>query len=427
MLLLGFAGLLQAEVLLEDDFSSGLGEWNTEGTAVLENGKPNLYEGAEVPELWTRGEVTGYIHEIRFEVFLGGLSTDSANGSLDKFQITVHVGDDPSTVSPDTNRSSTVVLEVAADGTVNGLSTALIVPNIAKGDGWFSGVVEVAINEPAAAISFSLANDNVVVDSSLTVDYVRISIIARGRLSNISNRGDALTGGDILITGFVLRGAETKSLLVRAMGPRLESPFGVQGFLSDPILDLFSGGTSLSIAQNDDWQTSPNAAEVALAIALLGAYPFEDGSKDSAMLVKDLEPIAPGYTAWVSGVDSTTGVALAEVYVADTGVDGPTELVNISSRGPIGDGDHRPILGWVLDGDRGRKIMARAIGPTLNASPQDGGFGLSGFVSDPMLEIYQYVSETQSNNLIYTNDDWGWPTTRSRFPKWGLRLVLSPW
>ena len=55
MLLLGFSGLLRAEVLLEDDFSNGLGAWNTEGLVVLENGKPNLYEGAVVPELWTGG------------------------------------------------------------------------------------------------------------------------------------------------------------------------------------------------------------------------------------------------------------------------------------------------------------------------------------------------------------------------------------
>ena len=159
--------------------------------------------------------------------------------------------------------------------------------------------------------------------------------------------------------------------------------------------------------------------ELEAEFARLGAFPFETGSKDSAMMVQDLDPIPQGYTIWVSGVNAATGVALAEVYAADSGVDGPTELVNISSRGPIGEGSHRPILGWVVEGERGRKILARAMGPTLEAPSAEGGFGLSGFVDDPVLEIYQIRSDTNAKELVYTNDDWGLADNAAEVPSVG--------
>ncbi|MEZ5278570.1 MAG: hypothetical protein R3F07_19465 [Opitutaceae bacterium] len=193
-------------------------------------------------------------------------------------RITTHLGEDPATVGPKNNASSSVILEVTGDGSLGGLSTAVIVPNIAKGEGWYSGIVEVGISEPAASLSISLADDNAAMDSFVWLDSLRVSVIARGRLSNISNRGDALTGNKILITGFVMRGTESKSLLVRAMGPRLESPFNVQGFLVDPKLGLFPGGVSTSIASNNDWQDASDVTELEQGFARPGAFPFEPGS-----------------------------------------------------------------------------------------------------------------------------------------------------
>ena len=43
-----------------------------------------LTEGSAAPVIWTRGEVGGYLHEVRFRIYLGDLTLDpfaAAHGS----------------------------------------------------------------------------------------------------------------------------------------------------------------------------------------------------------------------------------------------------------------------------------------------------------------------------------------------------------
>ncbi len=128
------------------------------------------------------------------------------------------------------------------------------------------------------------------------------------RLINLSARTQVGTGGDILIAGFVLGGATSKTVLVRAVGPGLV-PFGVTGLLSDPKLELFDGTTP--VAANDNWGAAP---ELTAAFAAVGAFGLPTASRDAALLVT----LAPGsYTAQVSGIGNTTGVALVEVYAVN--------------------------------------------------------------------------------------------------------------
>ena len=124
------------------------------------------------------------------------------------------------------------------------------------------------------------------------------------KLTNISARGDVGTGGNILIAGFVIRGTQPKTVLIRGVGPAL-SAYGVTGVLADPRLQLFSGTTLLQ--ENDD-ATDPTLAAAARQV---GAFALPAGGKDSAILVT-LQPGAD--TAQVSGVGATSGVALVEVY-----------------------------------------------------------------------------------------------------------------
>ena len=135
------------------------------------------------------------------------------------------------------------------------------------------------------------------------------------RIVNFSAR--ALSGPDAqtLIMGFVVSG-NNKNLLVRGIGPSL-TPHGVVNVLVDPMLTLFS--TTGAIAINDDWPTTAvgqmdgagTAAELTSAAAQAGAFALVPGSQDAALLVT-LPP--GGYTVQVTGVNSTTGVALLEIY-----------------------------------------------------------------------------------------------------------------
>jgi poly(beta-D-mannuronate) lyase len=125
------------------------------------------------------------------------------------------------------------------------------------------------------------------------------------RLINVSARTQVGTDTSILICGFVLGGTTSKTVLIRAVGPTL-ARYGVTGLLADPRLELFRGSTSLAV--NDNWG---GGATLASAFTSVGAFDLDAVSKDAALLVT----LPPGaYTAQVSGVGNTTGVALVEVY-----------------------------------------------------------------------------------------------------------------
>ena len=127
---------------------------------------------------------------------------------------------------------------------------------------------------------------------------------AANHLANISTRGFVNTGMGQLIGGFIITGGP-KMVLVRALGPSL-SPLGVSPVLADPKLQLFEDQTLLK--ENDNWQTSDNAAE----ISATGIPPTDP--KEAAVLVR----LEPGYyTTVVTGADGGTGIALVEVYEID--------------------------------------------------------------------------------------------------------------
>ncbi len=90
---------------------------------------------------------------------------------------------------------------------------------------------------------------------------------------------------------------------MRAIGPSLTT-VGVAGALQDPALELHDSNGAI-IASNDNWMDSPDKQ----TIIDDGLAPSND--QESALLGL----FKPGsYTAIVSGVNETTGVALVEAY-----------------------------------------------------------------------------------------------------------------
>jgi hypothetical protein len=126
------------------------------------------------------------------------------------------------------------------------------------------------------------------------------------RFTALSARNQVGAGDNILIAGFAVTGNAPKKLLIRGIGPTLAN-YGVSGVLADPQLALFDS-TSTKIAENDNWG---GATALSDAFTATQAFPLPANSKDAALLVT----LQPGvYSAQVSGVGGTTGVALVEVY-----------------------------------------------------------------------------------------------------------------
>jgi hypothetical protein len=127
-----------------------------------------------------------------------------------------------------------------------------------------------------------------------------------GRLVNVSARAHVGPGDGVLIVGFVIAGDTPLRVLVRAVGPTLKNS-GVTSALADPQLNVYQGGTL--VGQNSDWGGSQELRDV---FARVGASDLTDSGSRDAALALTLPPGA--YTALVSGVGATEGIALAEVY-----------------------------------------------------------------------------------------------------------------
>src|SRR6516165_5228844 len=75
-------------------------------------------------------------------------------------------------------------------------------------------------------------------------------------LGNISTRSFVQTGEHVMIGGFIVQGAGSKRVIIRAIGPELGlPPYNIANALANPTLELHDG-TGALIGTNDDWQTT---------------------------------------------------------------------------------------------------------------------------------------------------------------------------
>lgn len=139
----------------------------------------------------------------------------------------------------------------------------------------------------------------------LRIDIGTLANPAASATGAMAARGRVGTGADVLVAGFTVDGPRSKTVIIRGIGPALGA-LGVTGVLSDPLLQVYAGGTLVD--SNDNWGSV--AGFTALS-ASRGAFPLTAGSRDAALMVT----LAPGsYTAQVSGVGGATGIALLEIY-----------------------------------------------------------------------------------------------------------------
>lgn len=204
------------------------------------------------------------------------------------------------------------------------------------------------------------------------------------RLANLSTRAQVGTGDNIMITGFVIEATAPKKVLIRAVGSRL-SLYSVPGVLANPRLQLFNS-TGALVLENDSW----SAADAA-TMTSVGAFALANNSADAALVAT----LSPGsYTAQISGVNNTVGVALLEIY----DVTGSARLMNLSTRALVGTGANSFFSGMVVaTGGGARRVLIRAGGPALT------GLGIANALADPALAILDSAGRQIANGA---NDNW---------------------
>jgi len=218
---------------------------------------------------------------------------------------------------------------------------------------------------------------------------VTLSVDATARLANLSPRASAGPDERTLIAGFVVSGAGPKTVLVRGVGPGL-SAFGLTGLLPDPKLTLYDGAGRI-VTTNDNFDAAATPGGLTPGV---GAFTLAN-RLDAALLAT----LASGsYTVQVADTAGRSGVALVEIYAADSTTG---RLVNLSSRAFVGTGAGLAIGGISVQGETPRQFLIRGIGPTLTT------FGVGGALADPVLTLTTALGTT-----VATNDDWSVnPTT----------------
>lgn len=162
---------------------------------------------------------------------------------------------------------------------------------------------------PSTAAISSTESVNRVVLTELYLDVAN----SGGKLTNLSTRAPVGTADNVLIGGFAIAGDSPRRCLIRAVGETL-GDFGINAPLIDPQLQIFPSGSTTTIATNDDWQNGPSAEAVSSEGSRAGAFDLNTASRDAALVVT----LAPGaYTAVVSGVAETSGIALVEIYLLE--------------------------------------------------------------------------------------------------------------
>ena len=202
------------------------------------------------------------------------------------------------------------------------------------------------------------------------------------QLGNISTRAFVQTGDDVVIGGFIITGSGPKRMIVRAIGPSLVN-HGIANPLQNPTLELHDH-TGAVIASNDNWMNAPNKQEIIDS----GLAP--SNNLESAILTS-LNPGA--YTAIVRGVNNETGIALVEGY--DLNPAAGSKLGNLSTRALVQTGNNVMIGGFIITGLGQKKVLVRAIGPSL------AQHGITNPLQDPILELHN-----GNGALIASNDNW---------------------
>lgn len=286
--------------------------------------------------------------------------------------------------------------QTAAIGdTVNFSVTALCLP--APAYQWFLDSVPIAgATQPTLTIPHLQRSDagsyTVTLTNAAGVATTRAAMlnlnsafeVSTSRLVNFSARAMTAPGDRALLVGFVTVG-DGKSALIRGIGPTLTS-FGIRNALVDPSLALFDAD---GIATNDDWERSNESAMIAAVAARAAAFALPLGSKDSALLAV----LNHGtHVLSVTGSDALPGIALVEIY--DTDGNFGARLCNLSARARISPGEGQLFAGFVIAGNTAKKLLIRAVGPTLEA------FGVHEVLADPQLAVFA------GSTRIAGNDNW---------------------
>ena len=121
-----------------------------------------------------------------------------------------------------------------------------------------------------------------------------------------------------------------------------------------------------------------------------------DLNLDNTVVFRTTVPKPAGYVKpWTTTPDLDVSAFPAEIAPAVTGAAADAgQFVNLSTRAFVGTADGVLIPGLVIGGTTAKRVLIRAVGPTLST------FGVTGVLADPTLTVFR------GSTTIASNDNW---------------------
>jgi hypothetical protein len=292
-------------------------------------------------------------------------------------------------------------------------TSKILVPAAADGSNGPNGVNSATYWGDSTTTTTQFASDNPNFPSELPTDVDTAELskevgaltnpgITGGRLINLSTRGFVGTGERRMVGGFKVYGADL-DIIIRGFGP---SHNLTNKALDDPRLTWKTAPTSLKadtdgiISEVDNYDQNSR---------LSGVNELAQSKIDN-LIAKETADIqtasnwsnerSNGYTAFIDAkTDAEAGVG--RIGINDlTDFTGDGQLVNISTRGYVGNhDDHYLVAGFNIRGGS-VQVCIRAFGPSMNLAGEQS-------LVDPILEIIQQKSDYHDEKkVIYMNDNW---------------------
>ncbi|MGZ4983939.1 MAG: hypothetical protein ACXV9Q_07550 [Chthoniobacterales bacterium] len=260
------------------------------------------------------------------------------------------------------------IIKVAPDGTKTTFTTALSRPLGIAFDQ--SGNLFVADNLANAIYKFTPNGTRSTFASGLNMP----SGLAFDHAGNLFESD----GGSGIVYKFTSTG--TKSMFASG----ISMPQGVAVDASDNIYVAEFGANVYKFTPEGTRTTLANIFTRAVGLAF---------GPDSNLYVSDTEGGVVAFVSPNGDVNFVGGDVQSPRFL--TFEPGGGRPLNISTRMRVQSGDNALIGGFIASGSVAKKIIVRAIGPSL------GNFGINGFLADPRLELHDH-----NGALIASNDNW---------------------
>lgn len=163
-------------------------------------------------------------------------------------------------------------------------------------------------------------------DAPFVTTGIKLNVVPEGHLANQSTRVKLRPGDDVAFLGFVVDGNQSKSLLIRGVGPSL-APLGVTDPIAKPRIQLFDAqGKELAPVARVQPQWN-----FAAWFASLGAFPLVgQGNEGEETLERAFtwRTFAPGiYSIQLRDASGQGGTGLIEIYEF---TDGPAAATTVT-------------------------------------------------------------------------------------------------